>query len=352
MDLPVLPPLTPMLGRLARELPRDGFLYEPKWDGFRALAFRDGDEVDIRSRHDRPLARYFPELVSGLRSLAADRFVIDGEIVVSGAKGFDFPALMARLHPAASRVERLRRETPGLFVGFDLLALGDEDVRERTFGERRSLLSALLATAAPPIVLTPLTDDPATAAEWLACHGTGVDGIMAKDRGLAYRPGVRAMVKVKRERTADCVVAGFRWLAERPLPSSLLLGLYDADGDLQHVGVASSFGERERRALLAELEPLVAPLEGHPWEGGFLLAGGPTGRLKGAAGRWTPEMTRDWVPVAPLRVAEVGYDQVDGRRFRHPARFLRWRPDRDPRSCRFDQLEDASPQIVELLPLG
>jgi ATP-dependent DNA ligase len=350
MDLPVLPPLTPMLGRLARELPHDGFVYEPKWDGFRALAFRDGDEIEIRSRHDRPLARYFPELVSGLRSLAPDRFVLDGEILVTGANGFDFPALMARLHPAASRVERLRRETPALFVGFDLLALGDEDVRERAFADRRSLLSGLLATAAPPIVLTPLTDDPAIAAEWLASEGRGVDGIMAKHPRLAYRSGVRAMVKVKRERTAECVVAGFRWLAERPLPSSLLLGLYDGEGDLQHVGVASSFGGRERRELLAELEPIVAPLEGHPWEGGFLLAGGPTGRLKGAAGRWTPEMTRDWVPVAPLRVAEVGYDQLDGHRFRHPARFLRWRRDRDPRSCGFDQLEGAG-DSSELLRL-
>ncbi len=341
-----------MLARLAREIPADGFLYEPKWDGFRCLVFRNGEDVDLRSRHDRPLSRYFPELVAGSRSLATDRFVLDGEIVVASPAGSDFAALLARLHPAASRVERLRRETPAAFIAFDLLAVGDEDLTPRPFAERRSLLSALLADAAPPIHLTPLTDAPALAADWLARYeGGGVDGVVAKHAGLPYRPGVRAMVKVKRERTADCVVAGFRWLVDRPLLGSLMLGLYDDAGRLEHVGVVTGFTDRHRQELTDEFGPLVVPLEGHPWEHGFLLQGGPTGRLKGSAGRWTPEMQRDWIPVAPERVCEAGYDQLDGRRFRHPARFRRWRPDREPRSCTFEQFESTTEPLAELLTL-
>src|SRR5919202_1875449 len=280
----VTPPVTPMLARLARKLPLDGYLYEPKWDGFRCLAFRDGDELDLRSRNQRPLARYFPEIVEALLGLAEPRFVLDGELVVEDG----FEALLARLHPAASRVERLRAETPASFVAFDLLGLGDDDLRERSFAARR---------------------------------------------------GRRAMVKVKRERTADCVVAGFRWLVDRPLPSSLLLGLYDDEERLRHVGLASAFSERLRHELLERLRPLRAPLAGHPWEHGFLLAGSPAGRLHGAAGRWAPEeMELDWTPVAPELVCEVAYGEVDGHRFRHPARFRRWRPDRDPASCRLEQL--------------
>ncbi|MDQ4082161.1 MAG: ATP-dependent DNA ligase [Actinomycetota bacterium] len=352
MDLPVVPPLPPMLARLARELPRGDFSYEPKWDGFRCLAFRSGEEVDLRSRHDRPLARYFPELVGGLRSLDAERVVLDGEIVVLGGDGFDFASLMARLHPSATRVERLRRETPAAFVAFDLVAL-DSDLRERPFAERRSLLSDLLRTTEPPLLLTPLTEDVTAASDWLErFSGAGVDGVVAKRRDLRYEAGRRAMVKVKRERTAECVVAGFRWLGDRPLPSSLLLGLHDEAGRLQHVGVASSFSERQRHELLEELSPLVMPLAGHPWEHGFLLGGGAMGRLKGAAGRWTPEMERDWVPVAPQRVCEVGYGQLDERRFRHPARFLRWRPDRDPASCTIDQLMATPLELADLLALA
>ena len=346
MNLPVQPPLAPMLGRLVRALPReDGFYYEPKWDGFRCLVFRDGDEIDLRSRHDRPLARYFPELVEAVRALTAERFVLDGEIVVVTPRGFDFPALMARLHPAASRVERLRSETPALLIAFDVLAVGDEDLRPRPFSERREALVELVASAEPPVLLTPATDDAACAAEWLERF----EGVMAKHAGSRYEPGARAMLKIKAERTADCVVAGFRWLFEKPLPSSLLLGLYDDEGRLQHVGVASSFTERQRERLLEELAPLVVPLEGHPWEGGFLVDGGPVGRLKGAAGRWTPEMERDWVPVAPTRVCEVAYDQLDRDRFRHPARFRRWRPDREPASCTFAQLETMPLELGELL---
>ena len=347
MALPVAPPLTPMLARLARELPGDGFLYEPKWDGFRCLGFRDGDEVDLRSRHGRPLARYFPELVAALRSLAGQRFVLDGEIVLLDEGRDDFSALLARLHPAASRVDLLSRQTPASLVAFDLLAIDDDDLRETPFAERRQALERLMNDVRRPLLLTPLTDDAAVAAEWLERF----EGIVAKPRDASYQPGTRAMVKVKRERTADCVVAGFRFLADRPLPSSLLLGLYDATGSLEHVGVASSFTEREREKVLEMLAPLIVPLEGHPWERGFLLAGGSVGRLKGSAGRWVPGMEMDWVPLAPELACEVAYDQLDGDRFRHPARFRRWRPDREPRSCTFDQFAEAGNRLADVAAL-
>ena len=320
-----------MLCKLERELPVGDYLYEPKWDGFRCLAFRDGDSVELQSRHGNPLARYFPELVEGLRALPEGRLVLDGEIV---APGSGFEALMARLHPAASRVERLRRETPAAFVAFDLLALGDRPLLGAPFAERREQLQAVLREARPPLHLTPATADPDEAAAWL----DDFEGVIAKPRRLGYVPGKRALAKVKRQRTADCVAAGFRWRADRPLPSSVLLGVHDENGELHHVGVAGSFGARQAEALLEELEPLIAPLEGHPWERGFLVDGGSLGRLRGAAGRWTPEMTMDWTPVAPALVAEVSYDQLDGDRFRHPARFRRWRPDLEPHGCTLAQL--------------
>ncbi len=343
MNLPVLPPVAPMLGRVVRSLPRGDLAYEPKWDGFRCLAFRSDEDVDLRSRHDRPLARYFPEVVEGLRTLASRGFVLDGELVVMTGTGPDFAALMSRLHPAASRVARLREETPAAFIAFDLLAEGDEDLRPAPFSARRERLEALLQDAAPPILLTPATRDPEVAAAWLAASPSlGGDGVIAKEREAPYQPGKRTLAKVKRERTADCVVAGFRVYADQPLVASLLLGLYGDDGALRHVGVASSFGDQARAELLRELFPLRAPLEGHPWEAGFLLDRSPLGRLAGSAGRWSPDMELDWVPVRPERVCEVAYDQVDRRRFRHPARFRRWRPDREPRSCRFDQLEGST----------
>jgi ATP-dependent DNA ligase len=317
-----------MLAELARELPRGDLVYEPKWDGFRCLARRDGEEIDLRSRHRNPLGRYFPEIVEALATLRERSFVLDGEIV---AERDDFPALMARLHPAASRVERLRAETPAVLVAFDLLAVGAETLLERPFRERRARLAQLVAA---PVLLTPATEDPDAAARWLEEH----EGVIAKRGDLRYEPGKRRMVKVKRDRTADCVVAGFRWHVDRPVPSSLLLGLYDDDDALQHVGIASSFARPFAEQLLEELRPRVVALEGHPWEHGFLLAGGHTGRLRGAAGRWTPDLPMDWVPVAPELVAEVAFDQVDALRFRHPARFRRWRPDREPPSCRIDQL--------------
>ena len=342
--------LEPMLARLARKLPVDGYLYEPKWDGFRCLAFRDGDDLDLRSRNQRPLARYFPELVEALLALPERRFVLDSEILAVREGRFDFAALLSRLHPAESRVERLRHETPTLLVAFDVLASGGDDLRGRPFAERRDELTRLLAGVSPPVVLTPLTADRERATRWLEMYGGhGIDGVVAKHRDLLYVPGRREMIKVKLEQTADCVVGGFRWLVDRPLPSSLLLALYDDDDVLRHIGIASSFAETLRRDLLAQLQPLVTTLEEHPWEQGFLLAGGPTGRLPGAAGRWSPEMEQDWTPVRPERVCEATYDHVDDLRLRHPARFRRWRPDRDPSLCRLEQLEPPSADPLELL---
>jgi ATP-dependent DNA ligase len=329
-----------MLARLSRELPEGDYVYEPKWDGFRCLAFVSPPrEVDLRSRNQRPLARYFPELVEALRTLPRAA-VLDGEIVVSGPQGFDFPALLSRLHPSATRVARLRREAPAMLVAFDLAADGDEDLCSRPFEERRARLEALLAGAPAALRLTPATRDVAVARRWLArLPGPGIDGVVAKRRDLPYAPGRRTMVKVKRERTADCVVAGLRTLSGEPVVASLLLGLWDAAGALHHVGVASSFPEGERRALFAALAPLVVPLEGHPWERGFNVANSPTGRLAGSAGRWDPrEMAMDWTPLSPERVVEVAWDRLDDLRFRHPARLVRWRPDRDAASCTLDQL--------------
>jgi ATP-dependent DNA ligase len=337
--LPVVPPVAPMLARLARELPAgEGWLFEPKWDGFRCLVFRDGDEVDLRSRNDRPLARYFSELVAGVRALSEPRVVLDGEVLVLADGRADFTALMARLHPAASRAERLAAATPARFVAFDLLALGDGDLRDAGFAERRAALETVLRDVPRPLHLTVATDDRCTAARWLEqAAGGGLDGVIAKPVDLPYLSGKRAMVKVKPERTADCVVAGCRLFRDPTAVASLLLGLYDAGGALRHVGVVSAFAEQRRQELVAELAPLAVPLEGHPWEHGFGTEAGGVGRLGGAATRWTPDLPLDWLPLR-LQVCEVAYDHVEAGRFRHPARFRRWRPDRDPRSCDFDQL--------------
>jgi ATP-dependent DNA ligase len=322
MALPLEPPVPPMLAKLAGELPSGEFLYEPKLDGFRCLVFRDGDEVQLQSRHGNPLARYFPEVVKAVRALPARRIVLDCELVPVHS---DFPSLMQRLHPAASRVDLLARATPARLVAFDVLAADDELLLERPLAERRERLSGDTVEA------TTSRDE---AAAWLDTR----EGVVVKSLDGAYLPGKRGWVKVKRRRTLDCVVAGFRWRVDRPLPSSLLLGLWDEVGILEHVGVAASFGVRQAQALLAELRPHVVELPGHPWENGFLLGGGSVGRLRGAAGRWAPGMTMDWTPVDATLVAEVSYDQVDERRFRHPARFVRWRPDRDPQTCTFEQL--------------
>ena len=348
---PTLDPVVrPMLARLVRALPHDGYLYEPKWDGFRCLAFRSGDEVDLRSRNHRPLARYFPEVVDALLALRARSFVLDGELLATRGGRFDFEALLARLHPAAARVERLRRETPASFVAFDALECDGEAMLDRPFAWRRDSLEHLLADCRPPLYLTPLTDDYGLACRWLdAWDGPGIDGVMAKHRDLLYEPGRRRMIKVKRERTADCVVAGCRWFADRPEVSSLLLGLHDGDV-LRHVGVASSFTSHRRRELLEAVRPRFTSLAGHPWERGFLLGGGSLGRLRGAATRWSAdEMELDWTPLVPELVCEVSYDQVDDHRLRHPARFRRWRPDRDADSCHVAQLELPPLDLGEVL---
>jgi ATP-dependent DNA ligase len=336
-----------MLAKLERSL-RPGFVYEPKWDGFRALAFVDGADVDLRSRNDKQLARYFPELA---QALAGRRVVLDGEIVVVGESGaLDFASLMSRLHPSKTRVEKLRVETPAVLIAFDVLAEEDEDLRALPFSERRRRLERIVANASPHLALTPATRDLERARGWLEqFHGGGIDGVVAKDPEGPYIAGKRAMIKVKEARTCDCVVAGFRVIGEEPRVSSLLLGLHDANGRLVHVGVVSQLADETRRALLATLAKEVVRLEGHPWEHGFGLEKSPLGRLKGAAGRWIPEeMVRDWIPVRPERVCEVSYDTLDGMRFRYPARLVRFRPDRDARSCGFDQLEEAAPDVRSL----
>jgi ATP-dependent DNA ligase len=335
-----------MLARLARELPREGHLYEPKWDGFRCLVFRDRGELDMRSRHGRPLARYFPELTGAFAAVPEPRFAVDGEIVVPAGDSLDFGALLKRLHPSPSRVERLRLETPAAFYAFDLLALGGHDLRGEPLAERRARLERLLGAgpAASPLRLTPATFDVQVAQGWLERFaGRGIDGVVAKPLELRYEAGRRAMVKVKRLRSVECVVAGVRLLPDGAV-ASLLLGLYDAGGQLRHVGVSSSFTRSQRRALAEELMPYAAELEGHPWEHGFGISGRPMGRLRGAAGVWTPDLPQDWLPLRPELVAEVAYDQLDEDRFRHPAGFVRWRPDREPRSCGFDQLE--APDVI------
>jgi ATP-dependent DNA ligase len=347
MDLAIRPPVAPMLARLVRSLPTGQVVYEPKWDGFRCIAFRHHDEVDLRSRNDRPLSRYFPELVEALRRVPEDHLVLDGETVVVTDDGVDFAALMTRLHPAASRVDRLRAASPARFVAFDLLAEGVRDLTGHPYADRRGALERVLVDPPDGILLTPVTDDPSVAGSWLdAPARSGIDGVVVKRRDQRYEAGRRAVVKVKRERTAECVVAGMR-LFEGPMVASLLLGLYD-DDRLIHVGVVSSMRDPDRIALYRELQRSVTSIHGHPWEHGFGLDHSPLGRLAGSAARWSPDMDLDWVPLRPERVCEVAYGQVDGRRFRHPARLIRWRPDRDPRSCTFDQLEAVPADPVDL----
>ena len=341
-----------MLARLVRELPVGPYLYEPKWDGFRCLAFRDGDDVDLRSRHDRPLARYFPEIVTALRASSADRVALDGELILARGpdRPFDFAALMRRLHPSATRVERLATETPAAYVAFDLLALGQDDLRGHGFGERRHRLEAVLEDAAPPLHLTPVTRDVDAATRWFErFRGGGIDGIVAKREDLPYEPGRRTMTKVKHERTADCVIAGVRLFAGEPRISSLLLGLYDERDALRHVGVVTPLPQAMRRDLITELAPLAVDIGAHPWREGFSIGASPLGRLKGSASRWLPEMGLDWLPLQPERVVEVGFDQVDVDRFRHPARFRRWRPDRTAASCRLEQLATDPPGLEAII---
>jgi ATP-dependent DNA ligase len=335
----------PMLARLARAVPIGDYRYEPKWDGFRCMVASDGNGVRMQSRNGRPLARYFPELVEALAAFGDDDVTLDGELMVPSDGGFDFAALMLRLHPSERRVRELAERTPARFVAFDLIWRAGVDLRPTAFVDRRAALDDVLSVSPPAVASTPITDDVDVARAWLATsHGTGIDGVVAKHPTAPYEAGKRAMIKVKSERTLEAVVAGYRWMTERPAVGSLLLGLYDGRGDLRHIGVASSFSERDRERFLEELSPLATPLEAHPWAQGFAIDASPLGRLKGAAGRWTPDMAMDWVPIELTRVCEVVYDRFDGDRLRHPARFLRWRPDRDPRSCTFQQLVTVEPQ--------
>ena len=353
VDLPVMPPVKPMLAKAARSLPEapDAQLaFEPKWDGFRCIVYRDGGEIELRSRDDKPLGRYLPELLGPLRAALPQRCVVDGELVIVSAGRLDFDALQARIHPAASRIEALAETTPASYVAFDLLALGDRDLRDEPFGERRRRLDSVLGTARPPVHLTPQTTDRARATDWFdRFEGAGLDGVMAKDLAGTYEPGRRSQVKVKHERTADCVVGGFRLHKDGAGVGSLLLGLFDAQGALRHIGVASSFRAEARAELLADLGPLAdrADPATHPWLGGE--GDGPGG----TPSRWSGGRDLAFVALPPERVAEVAYDHLQGHRLRHTARLRRWRPDRDPSSCTYDQLEVVPPiELGEIFPTG
>ena len=341
----------PMLARLVRELPVGDWRYEPKWDGFRCIAAREGDRVRMMSRRRRPLDRYFPEIVDGLLALPDTDVTLDGELMIETPDGTnDFAALLARLHPADSRVRMLSEKTPARFVAFDALWRAGRDLQPERFDDRRRELERIVSVGSRMIAITPMTSEVEQARHWLdAPDRSGIDGVVAKDPARPYEPARRSMVKIKAERTLDAVVAGFRWMMERDAVGSLLLGLYDDATQLRHIGVASSFSEKERARFLEELSPEAIPLEAHPWAEGFLIDPSPIGRLKGAAGRWTPDMAMDWVPLRLDRVCEVTYERFDGDRLRHPARFRRWRPDRDPASCTFDQLEQAPAGLGDTL---
>ncbi|OBG40342.1 ATP-dependent DNA ligase [Mycobacterium sp. E3198] len=339
MRLPVMPPVSPMLAKPVRSIPPDAS-YEPKWDGFRSICFRDGDEVELGSRNERPMTRYFPELVAAVRAELPPRCVIDGEIVVATDHGLDFEALQQRIHPADSRVRMLAEKTPASFIAFDLLALGDDDYTGRPFSERRAALVDALAGSGPSIHLTPATTDTETAQRWFSeFEGAGLDGVIAKPLTVTYQPDKRVMFKIKHERTADCVVAGYRvHKSGGDAIGSLLLGLYTDDGQLASVGVIGALPMAERRRLFAELQPLVTTFEDHPWNWAAHEAGERTPR-KNEFSRWNAGKDLSFVPLRPERVVEVRYDHMEGPRFRHTAQFSRWRPDRDPRSCTYAQLE-------------
>jgi ATP-dependent DNA ligase len=348
----VVPPIEPMLAKLAEDLPAGGgFLYEPKWDGFRAIVFRSASDVFIQSRDLRPLDRYFPDLHTVFLNAFPPGLVVDGEIVIATPNGLDFDALQLRLHPAASRVSKLAQETPASFVAFDLIAAGGRDLRGLPLIERRALLEKALAHVGRPVHLTPMTRDRAVAVDWLSrFEGAGLDGVIAKPDQGRYEPGKRAMIKVKHARTADCVVAGFRWHknGRNELVGSLLLGLYDDRGTLHHVGVTSAFSMTVRRQLTQELAPLRKDaLEGHPWREWADVDGSESTRMPGGQSRWSAGKDLSWEPLRIERVCEVKYDHMQGPRFRHAAIFLRWRPDKPPRDCRYDQLEVTTAYELE-----
>ncbi|BCQ06868.1 ATP-dependent DNA ligase [Mycobacterium heckeshornense] len=339
VQLPVMPPVSPMLAKPVRSIP-SGACYEPRWDGFRAICFRDGDEVELGSRNERPMTRYFPELVAAATAELPRRCVIDGEIVIATDHGLDFDALQLRLHPAASRVRMLATQTPASLIAFDLLALGDTDYTQRPFSERRAALVDALAGSGPSIHVTPATTDLDTARRWFdQFEGAGLDGIIAKPPTITYQPDRRVMFKVKHERTADCVVAGYRvHKSGGDAVGSLLLGLYKDDGTLAWVGVIGAFPMAERKLMFAELQPLVTAFDAHPWNWSTHTLGERPPR-RNAGSRWNAGKDLSFVPLRPERVVEVRYDHLDGERFRHTVQFHRWRPDRDPRSCTYAQLE-------------
>lgn len=350
MQLPVMPPVKPMLAKLSRTMPPGDMLYEPKWDGFRCIVFRDGDELHLQSRNGKPLERYFIELLDPLRDQLPSRCVVDGELVVPVDGGISFDAISERIHPAASRIEMLAERTPARFIAFDLLALDDEDFTAVPLHERRTRLEELAGAWSRPLHLTPATTDQATGQDWFdRFEGAGLDGVIAKPRDGAYEPNKRSLYKVKHERTADAVVAGFRWhkasTHEDPQVGSLLLGLYDDEGALRHIGVASSFAQSLRQRLATEVAPLAADeLAAHPWGAWVDTEETPRG-----GNRWNATKDMSFEFVAP-RVAEIAFEQLDGDRLRHSGRFKHWRPDRDPESCTYDQVEVATPaELRDLL---
>ena len=356
MDLPVNPPVAPMLAKPVDAIPSGDYVFEPKWDGFRSIVFRDGDEVEIGSRNERPMTRYFPELVAAIRAQLPERCVIDGEIVVPDAAGrrLDFEALQLRIHPAASRVGLLAETTPAHFIAFDLLALGSEDYMERPFRQRRAALEDVLAKAGSPVHLTLATTDRSVATGWFSqFEGAGLDGLIAKLADGIYEPDKRVMKKIKHERTADCVVAGYRiHKSGADRIGSLLLGLYKPDGKLASVGVVGAFPMEKRISLFAELQPLVTTFDQHPWNWAEHESGQRTPRAA-MASRWNADKDLSFIPLRPERVLEVRYDHMEGPRFRHTAQFVRWRPDREPRSCTYEQLEEpVSFNLAEILRGG
>jgi ATP-dependent DNA ligase len=352
MHLPVAPPVLPMLAKRVSALPTgEDCLYEPKWDGFRTLVFRDGKELFLQSRDEKPMNRYFPELVAALEASLPDRIVLDGELVVARDGTLDFDALQMRLHPAASRVAMLSQKTPSSIVFFDILCEGDQDLRLVPFAERRRRLEALISPLPPPVHLTPATKDRALAEDWFRrFEGAGLDGVMAKPLGGTYEPNKRVMFKVKHERECDCVVAGFRWHKQGPgdAVGSLLLGLFDDDGALQHVGVCASFTNAKRRELKTLLEPYrELALAAHPWKD--WAAASASGRMPGGQSRWSQGKDLSWEPLRPELVAEVGYDHLQSGRFRHTAQFRRWRTDKRPKDCTYAQLEVVAPSELSAI---
>lgn len=358
MQLPANPPILPMLAKRVDELPKgEDWIFEPKWDGFRALVFRDQDEIYIQSRDEKPLNRYFPELIDPLLATLPARCVVDGEIVIVNNDSLDFDALQLRLHPAASRVSLLSRQTPASCVFFDLLCTGDRDFREQPFELRRRELEKLLSSASPPIHLTPATRDRSKASDWFRrFEGAGFDGVVAKQISGTYEPNKRVMLKIKHERDCDCVVAGFRWhkKGDKTLIGSLLLGLYDDAGHLQHVGVCASFSTGKRKELVDFLKPYRSDaLANHPWRKWAEGDEAHADRMPGGQSRWSQGKDLSWEPLRPELVAEVAYDHMQGNRFRHTAQFRRWRSDKRPTDCTFEQLEIVPPQeLAAIFPSG